>query len=138
MTVLVLALVFVPMLRWVARKEGDPWLGNMLLWALFAKFMFTLVRYFVITLVYNDNADASVYSGGGRYLADLWVEGNFTTDIPCLASRGPETTRISVIVAGDLHDHRVLPLRRLVRVRLVLFLGPGADVPCLQACRSRG
>ena len=138
MTALILALAFVPMLQWIARKEGDPWLGKMLLWALFAKFVFTLVRYFVITQVYGDNADAGVYSGGGRYLADLYLDGIFTTDIPALASSRSRDDSHLRHRRGDLHGHRVLPLRRLVRLRFVLLLGPGADVPRLQAGRSRG
>lgn len=99
LTAIVLVLAFVPLIKWVARKEGDPWLGRILLWALFAKFAFTMVRYFVIERIYGGNADAGTYDYGGQYLADLYLQGIFTTDIPLLASRGPETVRISVIVA---------------------------------------
>lgn len=98
LTVLVLFVVSVPLLQRIARVEGDPGMTRILLWGLFAKFVFTLVRYFVINVVYAGNADAGVYSDGGAYLAPLYRAGHFTTDIPVLSGRGEETARIAVVV----------------------------------------
>ncbi|MBX7070530.1 MAG: hypothetical protein K1X38_14170 [Microthrixaceae bacterium] len=95
--VLVLAIATVPLLRWIARKE-DPAVLNILYWALALKAIFTLVRYFVITVVYADNGDAGVYSGGGEYLMHLYRQGNFVFEVPALAGRGEETNRIAVVV----------------------------------------
>ena len=95
--VLVLAIATVPLLRWIARKE-DPAILNILYWGLALKAIFTLVRYFVITVVYADNGDAGVYSDGGAYLMDLYRHGQFVLEVPALKSRGEETNRIAVVV----------------------------------------
>lgn len=98
LTALVLGLVSIPALRWVARAENDPRLLPILYWGLGLKFVFTLVRYFVITVVYADNGDAPVYSAGGAILMDLYRKGIFVLEVPGLESRGAETNRIAVVV----------------------------------------
>ena len=98
LTLVALSLVAIPVLGWVARREGDPRLSRMLLWALAAKVAFTLVRYFVIAVVYGDNADAGVYSEGGAQLAEQLRQGILNLDIPVLDSRGTETKRIGIVV----------------------------------------
>lgn len=98
-TVIVLTLVSVPVLQWVARREGDPALFRMLMTALAAKVVFTLIRYFVIAILYNDNADAGIYSAGAAQVVDMIRDGIWTLNSPFLASRGAETQRIGSVVA---------------------------------------
>ncbi len=98
LTLLCLVLIAIPALRWVARVENDPRLLPILLWGLGLKVLFTLVRYFVITVVYQDNGDAGVYSAGGAILMDLYRKGIFILEVPGLENRGAETNKIAVVV----------------------------------------
>jgi len=98
LTVLVLFVVSVPLLQRIARVEGEPAMARILMWGLFAKFAFTVVRYYVINVVYSGNADAGVYSDGGAYLAPLYRAGQFVMEVPSLSSRGAETQRIAIVV----------------------------------------
>lgn len=98
LTLLVLVLITIPMLRWVARVENNPRLLTIMYWGFGLKIVFTLVRYFVITVVYSDNGDAGVYSAGGAILMDLYRRGIFVLEVPELATRGAETNRIAVVV----------------------------------------
>lgn len=98
LTALFLGVVTIPLLRYVARKEGDISLVTIMYWGLAAKMVGTLVRYFFITVIYNDNGDAGVYSGAGAILMDLYRQGIFTTEPPGLTNRGAETARIAVVV----------------------------------------
>ncbi len=96
-TVLILAIITVPLLRSVARRD-DPGVIKILFWGLVLKTVFTMVRYFVITVIYGDNGDAGVYAGGGAVLMDLYRHGHFVLEVPQLANRGAETNRIAVVV----------------------------------------
>lgn len=96
-TALILALLTVPMLKWVARKE-DPSILPLLYWGFVFKLVFTLVRYYVIAVVYDDNGDAGLYSTGGSIFMELYRSGHLVFEIPQLASRGAETNRIAAVV----------------------------------------
>ena len=98
-TLLVLVLVGVVSLRWVARREGVPEMAALLTAALFAKVAFTLIRYFVITVIYNDVADAGNYSGWGAQLADVIRSGSFPALDGSITGRTGETERIAFVVA---------------------------------------
>lgn len=97
-TLMVIAMLTVPLLRWVARREDDPGIVTVLLWAFGFKMVFTMIRYFFIAVVYGDNGDAGLYSSGGAILMEMYRHGNFVLEVPQLASRGAETNRIAVIV----------------------------------------
>jgi len=97
-TLLVLTLVAIPVLQWVARRDGEPQMSRVLLAALLAKIAGTLLRYFVITVLYSDVADAGVYSRGGQTVAANLRAGILDFRIPELASRGVETERIAQAV----------------------------------------
>lgn len=98
LTVLVLFLISVPLLQRIARVEGEPWLTRLFLWGLAAKFVFTIVRYYVINVIYDGVADAGVYSEGGAFLAPLYRAGFFGAEAPGLSGRGVETIRIAMVV----------------------------------------
>ncbi|MCO5312207.1 MAG: hypothetical protein M9952_04620 [Microthrixaceae bacterium] len=99
LTLLALSVVGAVAVRWVARREGAPDLASLLVMALFAKVVFTLVRYFVITVVYDDVADAGNYVKWGVQFADLLRSGQFPALDGSLTGRTPETERIG-FVAG--------------------------------------
>lgn len=98
LTLVAITLVAVPTLLWVARREGEPAMARMLVAAFSAKIVGTLLRYFVITVLYSDNADAGVYSGGGQFVAANLRSGVLDFHIPQLAGRGSETERIAQVV----------------------------------------
>lgn len=76
----------VPMLRWVARKEGDPWLFKVFYTALIAKLAASLLRYFVIFVVYAGNGDAGVYSEAGVAFARRLRDGRPIHPLPVVSS----------------------------------------------------
>ncbi len=98
LTLLVLTLLAIPVLQWVARREGEPQMTRILVAALAAKVAGTLLRYFVITVVYGDVGDAGVYSRGGGEVASNLRSGIFDLSVPSLAGRGVETERIAQVV----------------------------------------
>ena len=49
-TFLVLTAASVPVFRWIARREGDPWLSRILLIALLVHFVGAMARYYMIFL----------------------------------------------------------------------------------------
>lgn len=98
MTLLFLTMVSIPALRYVSRVEKDPKLLPILYGALAAKVVGTLVRYFFITVIYNDNGDAGVYSGAGAILMQSYRQGIFAVEVPGLSARGAETARIAMVV----------------------------------------
>lgn len=100
LVVLVLFLMSVPLLQRITRVDGEPGLTQVFLWGLAAKFVFTLVRYFVINVVYGGNGDAGVYSEGGAFLAPLYRVGTFGAVPPILSGRGVETERIAMVVGA--------------------------------------
>ena len=64
-TAIVLVLVTVPMLRWVAHRDGDPAIFGVLVGGLIAKLCFSMVRYFFVEVVYRGEAD-----GGGTEVGE--------------------------------------------------------------------
>lgn len=98
LAVVVLLIITLPVLTWIARKEGDRRWQRILLWAFVAKLVGIAVRYYVITIVYDDVGDAGTYAGAGQELARMYFRGQFTLHPPSLAGRGVETERIAVVV----------------------------------------
>jgi len=98
LTLVALLTISVPLTRSVVRAEGDAALIQVLIWAIIAKVVFTLIRYFFIVKIYGDQGDAGLYSSGGAIFMELFRQGDFTLSIPALARRGPETERIAALV----------------------------------------
>ncbi len=99
LTVTVITLVTIPLIRWIARRDGDPGFGRLLLWAFVLKMVFTLVRYAVIIHVYDDNADAGIYSAGAAEMVRSWRAGQLLLDPEVLSTRGSETLRVGIVLA---------------------------------------
>ncbi len=99
LTLSALVAVTIPVLTWLARKENDPQLARMLLWGMVATVVGVFVRYFFVTVVYNDASDAVAYSQGAGELAGLMKQGVFTTVPPGLEAFPPETQRIGLVLA---------------------------------------
>ncbi len=95
---LVIASAAVPALRWVARKEGDPWLFKVMYSALIAKLMFSLVRYFFIFAVYDGNGDAGVYHEAGTEFARRFADGIPIHPLPIISSFPVEAHWIADLV----------------------------------------
>lgn len=95
---LALTLVAIPAIRWVAEVEGDDSYRRIMMYGIAAKFVFTLVRYYFITVVYDDNADAGVYASAGSIFMEHYRKADFITSLPYLESRGAETMRIAILV----------------------------------------
>lgn len=98
-TLLVLTIITIPLLQAIARNDDDPDLFRLLVWAFVAKMAFSLIRYFVITVLYGDNADAGVYSVAADQLVRAARAGNFTLHAPALVNRPEESQRIAVVLA---------------------------------------
>ena len=88
---LVLIAITIPQLQWISRKENDDQLFRILVVAFIAKLIFSLIRYYVITVAYGDNADAGVYSEAASKLAESLRSGRFTLIPPGLEGRPAES-----------------------------------------------
>lgn len=95
---LVLVAGSVPLFRWVARKEGDPWLFKVLFIALIVHLVFSLIRYFVIFVVYKGSADAGVYNEAGITFARHLRDGDPVHPIDVMKGFPPESQRIGDFV----------------------------------------
>lgn len=84
----------VPLFRWVARKDGDPWLFKVLMWALLVHLLFALVRYFFIFVVYGGSADAGVYHEAGATFAHRLRDGQPIHPIPIMNGFPVESQRV--------------------------------------------
>jgi hypothetical protein len=93
----VLAGISIPLLLRASRREADPWMGKLLVWAFVAKMAGTLVRYAVTFEVYAGRADAGGYHGSGRRLAEAFWSGTwdsvYRTEVPTLI--GTEFMRLA-------------------------------------------
>lgn len=76
----VLALVTVPVLLWLTRSKGDRRVRRLIVAALLAKLVGTLVRYAVLISVYREG-DALEYHRVGSGLAEFFRNGDFTVDL---------------------------------------------------------
>ena len=99
LTLTALVALTIPVLTWLAREEGDPRLVRLLMWGMAATVAGMLIRYFFITVVYDDSADAGTYSYGAGQLATLFRQGTFTTVPPNLENFPPESQRIGLVLA---------------------------------------
>src|SRR5688572_21662303 len=64
----ILVLVSLPLLRRIARRDGDPWVMNLFGAALMVKLLGALIRY-VVTFSVLGPADANAYHSAGRALS---------------------------------------------------------------------
>ncbi len=99
LTVTALVALTIPVLTWLARKEGDPDLARLLMWGMIATIAGALVRYFFVTVIYEDSADAGKYSFAAGQLARLMKQGTFTSVPPGLESFPAESQRIGLVLA---------------------------------------
>ncbi|MGB3673089.1 MAG: hypothetical protein WA988_01460 [Candidatus Nanopelagicales bacterium] len=99
LTLTALVALTLPVLAWLARKEGDPHIASLLIWGMVATIVGVLVRYVFVTVVYNDSADAGVYAAGAGELAKAIKQGTFTTVPPGLENFPAESQRIGVVLA---------------------------------------
>lgn len=76
----VLALVTVPILMWLTRNESDRRMRRVIMAALIAKLVGTLVRYAVLVSVYAEG-DALEYDRVGAGLAQFFRSGDFSVDL---------------------------------------------------------
>lgn len=83
---LVLMAGTVPLFSWVARIEGDRWLFKVLYGGLVVKLLASLVRYFVIFVVYGGNGDAGVYHEAGTEYARRFAEGLPIHPLPTISA----------------------------------------------------
>ena len=99
LTLTALVALTIPVLNWLGRSEEDRGLARLLMWGMAATVAGVLVRYFFVTVVYNDSADAGRYSAGAGQLASLIKQGTFTTVPPGLESFPAESQRIGLVLA---------------------------------------
>jgi hypothetical protein len=70
----VVALLSVPMLRSACRREVDPRIKRLILWAFGLKLIAALPRYWMAFALYDGFADATGYNDFGRQIADsIWA-----------------------------------------------------------------
>ena len=98
LTLTALVALTIPVLNWLGRSEEDRGLARLLMWGMAATVAGVLVRYFFVTVVYNDSADAGRYSAGAGQLASLIKQGTFTTVPPGLESFPAESQRIGLVL----------------------------------------
>lgn len=91
---LVLVSISVPMIQWVARKDEDPRIFNLLLWALILHLLFALVRYFFIYAIYKGSADAGRYHEAGVTFSNRFRDGQPIHPIPIMEGFPVESQRI--------------------------------------------
>lgn len=95
---LVLMSASVPLLRWVARKEEDPWLFKVLFGALVLHLAVSLVRYYMIFVMYHKNGDAGVYHGAGLEIARQVRDGRGLQAVGAIENFPIESQRVGYLV----------------------------------------
>lgn len=93
LTFLVLVLITTPILRWVARREGEPRMAAVLTAALVVKLSFALVRFALLGA-----GDAISYSQLGADLSRMFRQGRFMLEIPG-ANHTAEGGRVVLVTA---------------------------------------
>ena len=97
LTVLVLVAVALPLLRWVAAKCEDPGLYRLLVAGFVLKLLFSMVRYFVLEVVYKGEGDGGIYHATGVIWAQRFLAGESIHPIVWMQGFPQESQRI-----GDL------------------------------------
>lgn len=70
-----------PLARRIAQQDADPWMAWLVMLALAAKLVGTLLRLYLVADLYGDVADAAVYAHHGERLADAYRDGVFDAAI---------------------------------------------------------
>lgn len=103
-TALIVALVLIgvslPIFRWIAQREGDPWLAKALMWGLVVSLGFSLLRYFFIFVIYDGSADAGVYHEAGVTFANRLRDGVPIHPIPKIEAFPVESQRIGDVTGA--------------------------------------
>lgn len=84
----------VPLFRWLAKKEDDPWLFRVLMWALVLHMVFAMLRFFFIFVIYKGQGDAGVYHGTGAIFARRFRDGVPIHPIPLIQNFPIESQRV--------------------------------------------
>ncbi|MCO5311823.1 MAG: hypothetical protein M9952_02665 [Microthrixaceae bacterium] len=98
-TFLGVLVIGVPILGVVARREPESKVADLLVVAFITKLGFSLVRYFVLAVVYGDNADAGKYSEWATPIVGLFRQGIFSLPEGGFTGRDAETERIAIFLA---------------------------------------
>ncbi|UDY33923.1 hypothetical protein [Dermatobacter hominis] len=91
---LVIVVASIPVLRWLADRDGDPALFRITMAGLVTKMAFSLVRYWVIFIAYNGEADAARYDSDGWLYAQKVRAGNWIPAIRSIDDVEDATRRI--------------------------------------------
>lgn len=110
-----LVVASVPLFRWIAAKEADPWLGRVLLWALLVSLAFSALRYVFVFVIY-DGGDAAVYHEAGRTFVEHLRSGRPLHPIPVIEPYPVETQRV-----GDITGIVYTLSRPSIHVGFVVF-----------------
>ncbi len=99
-TFLVLTAASVPVFRWIARRDGDPWLSRILLIALLVHFAGAMARYYMIFRLYGGSGDAARYHSAGTTFVERLREGVPIHPIEIMNGFPDETQRIADFVGA--------------------------------------
>lgn len=97
---LVLTVASVPAFRWIATRDGDPWLSKALLVGLLVKFAGSMARYYMIFVLYDGSADAGRYHEAGALFVSRLRDGVPVHPLPMMEGFPAETQRIADFVGG--------------------------------------
>ena len=96
----VLVVVSVPMIRRLARTEGDPWLVRTLIWGLVATLLFSVFRYLFIFALNDGSADAGLYDAAGRTFVERLRAGEPIHPIPVMRGFPVESQRLGDVTGA--------------------------------------
>jgi len=88
---LLLMILSYPLFNWVARLEREPWLFRVLYAALIAKFVFSMIRFFVFFNIYSGNGDAGLYHDVGTVFMRRFRDGLPIHPLPRISAFPVET-----------------------------------------------
>ena len=99
-TCLVILALSVPLFRRIARSEQSPKLYGILMGGLVLKFASSLVRYFVIFVIYDSEGDAGVYHEAGAEFVRRFREGIPIHPLPIIRNFPIESQRLGDFTGG--------------------------------------
>lgn len=99
-TYLVLVVITVPALYYISKVDRDPKLLAILVWALLIKLLMSLVRYYVINVIYRGEADAAIYHSAGVYFSDHIKDGYAAVKLGPFMRGFPDESKHIGVVTG--------------------------------------
>ena len=76
----VLLLVSLPLAKRISQAEDDPRIGRLILWAMVAKLLGSIPRYYMVYGLYDGVGDSHRYARAGAQLAEQFRDGVFAVD----------------------------------------------------------